>query len=90
MDDRIYHIRQQLWEGASEEERYVLEMDEQIRRLEAQILDLSQILDDNSRMILESYLDCKAELELLTTQQAFKRGKALGIQIGQSLERGMR
>ena len=84
MDDRMQEIRDQLYENPSERELYIMELEEQIRALEPALAQIKERLCEADRMTLEGYILAIAELEWHTVVQAYRRGKELGIRIGQS------
>ena len=84
MDDRMKEIRDQLYENPSERELYIMELEEQIRALEPALVQIKERLCEADRMMLEGYILGIAELEWHTVVQAYRRGKELGIRIGES------
>ena len=84
MDDRIKEIRKLLGNDLPEREMHIRELEEQISQLHPKLEQILDTLSYEDRTTLEGYLFSIAELELYTVNHAFRRGKALGIQIGTS------
>lgn len=78
MTDKLNQLYDQLWPEPSDLELRVMELREECADLEQRLLDAAGSLPYETKMLIESYIYTRAELELYSVNQAFKAGRKIG------------
>ena len=78
MTDRLSQLYNQLWSNPSDEELYIMELQEKCSGLEQRLLDKAGERPDEIGRLIESYVYYRGELELYSITQAFKAGQKAG------------
>ena len=78
MTDKLNQIYAQLWPEPSETELRIMELQDECAHLEQQLFDVAENLPYEVKVLIESYIHERAELELHSITQAFKAGRQIG------------
>ena len=78
MVDRLNEVYGQLWPEPSQTELRVMELQDECARLEQRLMDAAEELPDEIKMLINSYILTRAEMELYSVVQAYKSGRKIG------------